>query len=152
VRAVIVGDGPLDAALKQRATALGLDRVVLFAGYVGQRDLPQWYRAADVFVLPSDFDNAPNVAVEAMASGLPVVATDVGGVSEFVETPAGGVLVPRGDAQQLGRRIAEFVDDPHRRREAGAFNRRRAVQRYSWRTSAEQLLAIYRNAVAARAA
>jgi glycosyltransferase involved in cell wall biosynthesis len=150
MRAVVVGDGPLDAALRQQVVALGLDRVVLFAGYVEQHDLPQWYRTADVFVLSSDFDNAPNVAVEAMASGLPIVATDVGGVSEYVEVPAGGILVPKGDASSLGRRISEFMADPHRRREAGAFNRRRAVQRYSWRTSTEQLLAVYRSAVTAR--
>jgi len=150
VRALVVGDGPLEAALRKRAGSLGVERVVHFAGYVEQRDLPQWYRAADLLVIPSDFDNAPNVAIEAMASGLPIVATDVGGVSEFVEVPAGGALVPKGDAVSLGCRISEFVADPHRRREAGAFNHRRAVQRYSWRTSAEQLLALYRSAVTAR--
>jgi glycosyltransferase involved in cell wall biosynthesis len=152
VRAVVIGDGPLGAALKQRAAALGLDRVVLFAGYVEQRALPQWYRSADVFALSSDFDNSPNVVLEAMAAGLPIVATDVGGLPEYVDVPSGGVLVPKGDALQLGRRISEFVTDPHRRQEAGAFNRRRAVQWFSWRTSAERLLAVYRSAVAARAA
>jgi glycosyltransferase involved in cell wall biosynthesis len=151
-RALVVGDGPLETALRRQAGSLGLDSVVHFAGYVEQRDLPQWYRAADLLAIPSDFDNAPNVAIEAMASGLPIVATDVGGVSEFVETPAGGVLVPKGDALELARRMSELIADPDRRREAGAFNRRRALQRYSWRTSAEQLLAIYRGAVAARAA
>jgi len=151
-RALVVGDGPLAAALKQQAGSLGLDRVVHFAGYVEQRDLPQWYRTADLLVIPSDFDNSPSVAIEAMASGLPIVATDVGGVSEFVEAPAGGILVPKGDALQLAARIGELLADPRRRHEAGAFNRRRAVQRYSWRTSAEQLLAIYQSAVAARAA
>jgi glycosyltransferase involved in cell wall biosynthesis len=149
-RALIVGDGPRDAALKQRTAALGLDRVVQFAGYVEQRDLPQRYRAADVFVLPSDFDNSPNVVLEAMASALPVVATDVGGVSEFLETPAGGALVPRGDADQLARRIVELLADPNRRRDAGAFNRHRATTRFSWRTSAEQLLTAYKTALAAR--
>jgi len=149
-RALIVGDGPRDAALKQRAVALGLERVVQFAGYVEQRDLPQHYRAADVFVLPSDFDNSPNVVLEAMASALPVVATDVGGVAEFLETPAGGALVPRGDADQLARRIVELLADPNRRRDAGAFNRHRATTRFSWRTSAEQLLTAYKTALAAR--
>lgn len=150
VRALVVGEGPLEAALRERAAALGLAGVVQFAGYVPQRDLPQWYRAANLLVIPSDFDNAPNVAIEAMASGLPIVATDVGGVAEFVEVPAGGVLVPKGDALQLARRITELVSAPQRMAEAGAFNRRRAVQQYSWRASAEQLLTIYRSAVAAR--
>jgi glycosyltransferase involved in cell wall biosynthesis len=151
-RAVIVGDGPLDAALRQRAAALGLERVVQFAGYIAQRDLPRWYRAADVLVLPSDFDNSPNVVLEAMASGLPVVATDVGGVADFVETPNGGALVRKGDAAAMGAEILSLIEDTGKRRAAGAFNRLRATTKFSWRTSAEQLLAAYRGAMAARAA
>src|SRR5205085_8661845 len=102
VRAVVVGDGPLENALKQQVNALGLNDVVRFTGYVDQSGLPSWYRAADVFVLSSDFDNSPNVVLEAMASGLPVVATNVGGVGDYVESPAGGMLVPKGDAARMG--------------------------------------------------
>ena len=147
VRAVIVGDGPLEGALKQQVAALGLSDVVRFAGYVEQADLPPWYRAADVFVLSSDFDNSPNVVLEAMATGVPVVATDVGGVSDFVDAPAGGALVPKGDAAAMGAEILELVNNSARRREAGAFNRRRATTKFSWRTSAEQLLAVYERVV-----
>lgn len=150
VHAVIVGDGPLETALGQRASALGLSDVIRFAGYVEQRDLPPWYRAADVFVLSSDFDNSPNVVLEAMASGLPIVATDVGGVADFVEAPSGGSLVPKGDAAAMGAGIVTLLNDDIRRREAGAFNRQRATTKFSWRTSAEQLLAVYRNALAAK--
>jgi phosphatidylinositol alpha-1,6-mannosyltransferase len=151
-RGVIVGDGPLEPSLRQQAAALGLDGVVHFAGYVEQPDLPPWYRAADVFVLSSDFDNSPNVVLEAMASGLPVVATNVGGVPDFVEVPAGGALVPKGDAASLGAQIVALLNDDTRRRAAGAFNRQRATTKFSWRTSAEQLLAAYERAMAARAA
>jgi len=149
---VIVGDGPLEAALKARAAALGVSGVIRFAGYVGQRELPLWYRAADVFVLSSDFDNSPNVVLEAMASGLPLVATNVGGVPDFVEAPAGGALVDKGDAAAMGTEILELLGNDERRRDAGSFNRQRATTTFSWRTSAEQLLAAYRNALAARAA
>jgi len=152
VRAVVTGEGPLETALKQQAAALDLSDVVRFAGYVDQSDLPPWYRAADVFALSSDFDNSPNVLLEAMASGLPVVATDVGGVPDFLEVPAGGALVPKGDAASMGARILELLDNDARRREAGAFNRRQAVTKFSWRRSAEQLLAAYERAMAARAA
>ncbi len=152
VRGVVVGDGPLEGALKQRANALGLGDAVRFEGYVEQRDLPAWYRAADVFVLSSDFDNSPNVVLEAMASGLAVVATDVGGVSDFVEAPSGGALVAKGDAESMGARILDFVNNEGKRRSAGAFNRQRATTKFSWRTSAEQLLAAYQRVVAARAA
>jgi len=149
---VIVGDGPLVAVLKARAAALGVSGAIRFAGYVGQRELPLWYRAADVFVLSSDFDNSPNVVLEAMASGLPLVATNVGGVPDFVEAPAGGALVDKGDAAAMGTEILELLGNEARRRDAGSFNRQRATTKFSWRTSAEQLLAAYRNALAARAA
>ena len=152
VRAVVVGDGPLEFSLRQRAAALGIADAIRFAGYVDQQNLPRWYRTADVFVLSSDFDNSPNVVLEAMSSSLPVVATDVGGVADFVETPEGGALVRKGDAAAMGADILALVDDASKRRAAGAFNRLRATTTFSWRTSAEQLLAAYRGAMAARAA
>ena len=149
---VVAGDGPLDRVLKERAGALGLSDVIRFVGYVPQPDLPSWYRAADVFVLSSDFDNSPNVVLEAMASGLPVVATNVGGVPDLLEAPAGGSLVPKGDAAAMGTEIVTLLNDEKRRRDTGAFNRQRAATKFSWRTSAEQLLAAYQHAMAARAA
>jgi glycosyltransferase involved in cell wall biosynthesis len=152
VRAVIVGDGPLESALRLRASALGIADAIRFAGYVDQQTLPKWYRAADLFALSSDFDNSPNVVLEAMASGLPVAATDVGGVAEFVDVPSGGTLVPKGDASAMGTEILALLNDGLRRRTAGSFNRLRATTRFSWRTSAEQLLEVYRSAMAARAA
>ena len=124
--------------------------MIRFAGYVEQRDLPPWYRAADVFVLSSDFDNSPNVVLEAMASGLPVVATDVGGVADLLDAPAGGSLVPKGDAAAMGTEIIALLNADARCRDAGAYNRQRAVTKFSWRASAEQLVAAYRNALAAK--
>jgi glycosyltransferase involved in cell wall biosynthesis len=150
--AVIAGDGPLESALRRRAEVLGLSEVIRFAGYVDQPGLPRWYRAADVFVLSSDFDNSPNVVLEAMATGLPVVATNVGGVADYLDAPQGGALVPKGDAASMATEILALLDSEGRRREAGAFNRQRATTKFSWRTSAEQLLAAYQQAMAARAA
>jgi len=149
MRAVVVGDGPLEDALKQRASALGVGDAIHFAGYIEQEALPRWYRAADLFALSSDFDNSPNVVLEAMASGLPIVATDVGGVSEFVDAPSGGSLVPKGDATAMAAEILAMLSDDATRRAAGIFNRQRAMTDFSWRKSAEQLLAAYRGAVAA---
>ena len=152
VHLLLVGEGPEQRALERQAARLGVDSAVSFAGYVPQDQMAPYYRAADVFALASEFDNSPNVVLEAMASGLPLVATNVGGVPDFVEAPAGGALVDKGDAAAMGTEILELLGNDARRRDAGSFNRQRATMKFSWRTSAEQLLAAYRNALAARAA
>ena len=87
-----------------------------------------------------------------MASALPVVATDVGGVADYVDAPSGGALVPKGDAEAMGAALLALLDDTATRRAAGRFNRQRATAEFSWRTSAEQLLAAYQRAMTARAA
>jgi glycosyltransferase involved in cell wall biosynthesis len=150
VRAVIVGDGPEAAMLKERAAALGLADCVTFAGYVPQPDTPPWYRTGDVFALSSEFDNSPNAVLEAMACGLPVVATDVGGVREFIESGSGGLIVPRGDATALARALETYLVSPEQARAAGSHNRVRTTAEFSWRASAMRLLEVYREAIAAR--
>jgi glycosyltransferase involved in cell wall biosynthesis len=149
---VLVGEGPELAMLRERAERLGVARAVTFAGYVDHHDLGPYFRTADVFALPSDFDNSPNVVLEAMACGLPVVATDVGGVAEYVRSGRGGDLVPKGDATQMAGALGDWLTDAPRRREAAAFNRQRVVQEFSWRASATRLLEIYRETIDRRAA
>jgi len=146
----IVGDGPEAAMLAQRAAARGLSDCVTFAGYVPQPDTPAWYRTGDVFALSSDFDNSPNAVLEAMACGLPIVATDVGGVREFVASGAGGLVVPRGDAAALARALETYLVAPERARAAGSHNRTRASSDFSWRASALRLLDVYRQVMARR--
>lgn len=140
---VIVGDGPEREALRQQAADLGVLDATTFVGSVSHRDTPAFYRAADVFALSSEFDNSPNVALEAMASGLPVVATDAGGVRQFVDDPEGGAIVPRGDAAALARALVQYVKSPTEARAAGVFNRGKAATEFSWTASAAQLLAVY---------
>ena len=147
---ILAGDGPEERNLRAQASRLGLDRRITFAGHVRHHELPPLYRSADLFVLPSDFDNSPNAVLEAMACGLAVVATDVGGVPEYVAHGKGGALTPAGDADALARTIVEWLDAAPRRREAAAFNRQRAVQQFSWRASAAKLLAVYESVLAAR--
>jgi glycosyltransferase involved in cell wall biosynthesis len=148
VTLVLVGEGPERAALEQRARALGIGEAVWFAGYVGQDETPAWYRAADVFALPSDFDNSPNVVLEAMACGLPVVATDVGGLRDYVTPPRNGLLVPKGSRPDLAGALASLLDDPSRARAIGETNRQDAVARFSWAASASRMLSVYERIVA----
>jgi phenylacetate-CoA ligase len=147
VHLVIVGDGPEAAALKQRAANLDLGDTVTFIGYLPQRDTPPAYRAADVFALSSDFDNSPNVVLEAMACGLPIVTTDVGGVREFVADGAGGTVVPPKDASALAAALETYLRSPDAARGAGDYNRRRATTEFSWRASAQRLLDVYVQAI-----
>jgi glycosyltransferase involved in cell wall biosynthesis len=150
VHLVIVGAGPETESLKQLATVLEIADAVTFAGSVPHAETPAFYRAADVFALSSDFDNSPNVVLEAMACGLPIVTTDVGGVREFVADGSGGVVVPRGDATALAAALYTYLASPPAAGAAGAFNRARAAAEFSWRTSALRLLDVYHQVIAAR--
>jgi glycosyltransferase involved in cell wall biosynthesis len=146
---VLIGEGPEQTNLAAQAARLGIANRITFAGYVPQHNLGAYYRTSDLFVLSSDFDNSPNVVLEAMACGVPVVSTNVGGVGEYVDR-RGGELVPARDPRALARTVDEWLRDADRRREAGVFNRQRVVQQFSWRASAERLLDVYRAAIAAR--
>ena len=151
---LIVGDGPeADALQAACGRASDLADAVTFAGYVPHEDTPPFYRAADVFALSSDFDNSPNVVLEAMACGLPVVATDVGGVARVrratARRRARAARRRRGDWR---RRSNGISSSPVARRDAGAFNRQRATAEFSWRTSAQRLLDVYHRRVAGEAA
>ena len=147
---LLVGDGPEGSAVRARAAELDLTDAVTFVASVPQADLPALYRAADVFALSSDFDNSPNVVLEAMASGLPVVATDVGGVREFVAEGIGGAVVPPGNAAALANALEQYLAQPDRGRAAGTHNRIKASAEFSWRSSALQLLDVYRRVIDSR--
>ncbi len=143
-----VGEGPELAMLKRHASAIGIADAVTFAGYVHQEQTPSFYRTGHVFALTSDFDNSPNAVLEAMACGLPIVSTDVGGLREFVTTGAGALVPPR-DANALAAALLRLLSSDGEA--AGRQNRRVAVERYSWRTSAQKLLDVYVRVLSARA-
>ena len=147
---VIVGEGPERELLESLARERGVSAAVTFAGYVSNAEVADYYRAADVFALASVFDNSPNVVLEAMACGLPVVCTDVGGVRAFVEEPIGGQLVTAGDPRQLAQALSDWLAAPERRRTASLRNRAVVLERYSWRASAAQLLEVYERVIAQR--
>jgi glycosyltransferase involved in cell wall biosynthesis len=119
VQLLIVGDGPERAAVRARVVELDLADVVTLVGSVPHRDTPAFYRAGDVFALSSDFDNSPNAVLEAMACGLPVVATDAGGVRELVDDTVGRV-VAIGDAAALADSVDMLCTDDALRSELSA--------------------------------
>jgi len=125
---VLAGDGPLRPDLEAKAASLGLaDRVKM----LGHRpDVEAVLAALDVFVLPSVSEGLSNTILEAMASGLPVVATRVGGADELVEEGTTGLLVEPGDPKALGLAIEQLVSDPARRADMGNKARQRAESEF----------------------
>jgi glycosyltransferase involved in cell wall biosynthesis len=104
-RLYLVGCGPLRQSLEAKVQSLGLAPHVRFAGPVDQRELADWYRAADLLVMSSHSEGLPNVLREALACGTPFVATDVGGIREIADAP-GCVLVPPRDPTALADGIS----------------------------------------------
>src|SRR5262249_41096375 len=139
----LVGEGPQRPLLEAQARELGIADAVLFAGYAAQEETPRWYRSADVFALPSDFDNSPNVVLEAMACGLPIVATDVGGLRDYVEPGRNGLLVPKGSRSELAAALQQMLDNRALAAEIGRRNREAATATFSWSASASRMLAVY---------
>ena len=133
----LVGDGPERAELEQ----VSGERV----HFVGERDdVPELLAGASVFVLSSRSEGFPISVLEAMAAGLPVVASDVGGVREQVEQEVTGLLVPRGDAVALASAIERLVRDPELRRRMGEAGRARAARLFDLPSFREAHLELYR--------
>ncbi len=136
----VVGEGPDRPALAREAAALGLDSAVHLVGAVPNTELSLWYSAADALILASSREGWPNVLLESMACGTPVVATRVGGVPEIVQNSLVGRVVTERTPDALAAAIAELLDQG-----LGVENQRSEVRRYatrfSWdRTSEEQLI------------
>ena len=116
----------------------------LHAGLIGL------YQGADLLAFPSVWHEPFGIPiVEAMACGLPVVATRGGGVPEIIEDGETGILVERGDAAALAQGIIRLLGDDALRARMGRAGRRRAVERFSWETVAENLLACYERVLGA---
>lgn len=139
---VLVGDGPLRRALEARVASDPLAGRVTFAGATSA--VAQYLRAVDLLVLPSRAEGMPNALLEAMACGLPVVATDLAGNREVLGNDGkAGLLVPPGDALGLAHAIETLVNAPSLRREAGAFARARVQERFDIRRVAGEYLSLY---------
>ncbi len=131
-RFLIVGDSISESyrlELEKRAADLGLGDRVVFAGF--RSDVAELLREVSVSVLPSLAEGLSNVVLEAMAAGVPVVATAVGGTPELIEDGVSGLLVPVRDAQALSRAIGSLLAEPGRRQAIGQAGRLRARQYFS---------------------
>lgn len=139
---VLVGDGPRRAPLCALAQELGRVDQVRMLGL--RSDVPRVLSALDIFVLSSHTEGLPLVLLEAMATGLPVVSTAVGGIAGVVEDGQTGLLVAEGDEQRLRECMAELLRDPARARQMGELGRTRALARYCLDQMVAQYESVYR--------
>lgn len=137
VRVEIVGDGPERAALEHQLIRLGLLSRVRFRGWLDRDALPACFAAADALIFPSRDEGMPNAVLEAMAAGLPVIATAVRGLTEVVVDGDTGWLVQFGDRAALAVAIEQCRADPEDRRRRGQNGRRRIERLFSWRSTAQ---------------
>lgn len=116
---------------------------IKFLGKKSGNELVDIYQNSDVFILTSNYDNYPNVVFEAMASGLPVIGTNVGGIPSQVMDEKTGLLVELNNIEHLKKSILDLANDKEKREKMGVFGRKRVEQEFSWDKSAEQLEKIY---------
>ncbi|HEY2784975.1 MAG TPA: glycosyltransferase [Fimbriiglobus sp.] len=139
---VLVGDGPLREELEDLVRSLGVADRVRFVGI--QNNVPEWLRAADAFALTSVSEAASLTLLEAMAAGLPVVVTNVGGNPEIVRQEVEGLLVPRGDAPALAEAFGQIFCDPDLAQRLGNAGRRRVNETYRLDRTVDSYFQLYR--------
>ena len=142
---LLAGDGALRDELERLATQLGISGRVRFLGVRG--DVPDLLRAADVFAMTSESEAASLTIMEAMATGVPVVVTRVGGNPELVRDGIDGLLVPRGDSAATAQALARILDDPSAAAVMGDSGRERAGRRYRLDRTVGDYLDLYRRLV-----
>jgi L-malate glycosyltransferase len=143
---LLVGDGPLRPSLEAMARELGIADKIKFMGT--RNDIPAVLAAMDVLVLPSVSESLPNVIIEAMAAGVPVVATAVGGIPELVKEGETGFLAPPGDDKQLIAALERMLASPALRTEFGERARKVAVAEYSLTKMRDRFEGLYTSLLA----
>ncbi len=139
----IVGDGEDRAALEQHADALGLKDAVQFMGYRNQAEVADLLRQSDMLVLPSFAEGVPVVLMEAMASRIPVIASQVAGVPELVNDGVHGFITPPGDLHTLAHRLNALLSDPRQCERMGSSAREKIETEYNIDLEADRLLQLF---------
>ena len=149
----ILGDGEMRKPWEALAASLGLlGERVKFHGWVAQNQVPELLGKADALLLPSLHECGGTVVLEAMAMGLPVIATDWGGPADYID-PSCGILVPPQSPQQFEKDLAaamiKLAENPELRRQMGRAGRRKIEEEFDWERKTDRILEIYREAIAA---
>jgi len=147
LRLRLVGDGPEREGLRHAIAASGLGQYVTLEGSVNQDHIRDFYRRADIFVLPSFAEGIPVVLMEAMAMEVPCISTFVAGIPELIRNDIDGILVPPSDDLELAAGIQRLIDDSELRRRLGAAGRRRVIEKYDLDRNVAHLTEIFANRI-----
>lgn len=140
----IVGDGPYSEELTALAKNLNVNAYIHFTGTVLYEELPQKYQEADIFILPSLSEGMPLVVLDAMGTGLPIIASRVEGIDELVEDGVNGALFNTADVDELAQCLIKLINAGEKRLEIGKANNEK-VKPYDWKNIANAYLALYEN-------
>ncbi|MCW4002196.1 MAG: glycosyltransferase, partial [Candidatus Bathyarchaeota archaeon] len=141
---IVVGKGPNRNLIEKRVRELSLEENVKLAGFVPERLLPYYYNAADYFVVPSSSgEGLPLVLLEAMACGLPVIATIVGGIPEIIENMVNGVLVPPRNPEAMAKTISTLLSNKELGETIGNGARKIVEEKFTWEENLRRLQEVY---------
>jgi glycosyltransferase involved in cell wall biosynthesis len=144
---VLIGEGKMEMELKNMRESLDLADAVQFPGYVPNAELPKYYRGADVFTLSSVRENCPIVLLEALACGTPVVASDVGYISELLTDGREGILYEQGNSDVLADAICRLLEETELAAEMGQRGSEMVHGMFSWETQADRLYDIFQDVI-----
>lgn len=143
IKCLIIGEGPLRKKLESRVTKLGLGNAVVFLGHIPQRDLPLYFGVSDMFIRPSRSEGLGNSFLEAMAAGVPVIGTPVGGIVDFLKDGDTGFIAQPDDAGSVAAKMREILDDPALTGKVVKNARELVHRNYSWETVAQLMRNIF---------
>jgi glycosyltransferase involved in cell wall biosynthesis len=148
VNLIIGGDGPLLNTLRSQAVELNFQEKIQFSGSINWNEVPEFLANSDIFILPSipdrrgNVDGLPTVLLEAMSSGVAVIATDIGGVNMVVSNQDNGIIIPHGDVQAIENSILKLISDDALRKNLGTAARETILKKYNWQSVVERISTI----------
>lgn len=144
---IIVGDGPLKDELIKLTKDLSINNHVIFVGRVLPEKIPNYLYESDIFIISSNFEGCPNSLLEAMATGIPVIGTNVGGIPDIIDDGINGYLIENGDYQQLAEKIKYIFENPSLRVEMGKSARKKIENEFSVDRQIESHMKIYKELI-----
>ena len=141
---IIGGDGPLRPHLTNLAKTLGVEKHIIFTGYISRDQIPHYYVASDVVVVPSLLEGMSLTIAEAMATGKPVIATKVGGNVDQIIDEYNGFLVPPRDPEAIARKILELLENPEKAKEMGKKARQLAEEKFDIEIRVKKIVTLYK--------